>query len=96
MNNIEALFLAVLTWNSQRVKQWAVEVVGVDDDDAKLLMKEKIDGVALPDMTYEDFREYGVSGGASKKLFAAVKALFPERFLRGISPPPASSPDGMP
>lgn len=41
-------------------------------------------------MTYEKFREYGVSGGASTKLFAGVKALFPERFVPPVALAPAA------
>jgi len=80
-------YLAALAWTIARVQRWAIDEVGVDPKYADVFTKEEIDGVALADMTYEKFREYHISGGAATKLFAGVKALFPEVFLPR-SPPP--------
>jgi len=75
------------TWGMEQVEQWALEVVGLDEEDAKKLKVQKINGKSLATMTKEDFKSCGIPIGPSAELFEGVKALFPERFaLTGPAP----------
>ena len=63
----------VLSWGAEGVKQWA-KTVGLDDDDAGILAKQKIDGAALLDVVTEEklIKMYGMPGGPAGKLMNAV------------------------
>ena len=58
------------------MKDWAVTTVGLDDDDADILAKQKIDGAALLDVvTEEKLRADGMPRGPAGKLMNAVAAI---------------------
>jgi hypothetical protein len=63
-------------WVALRVKQWAM-TVGLDDDDAGILAKQKIDGTALLDVVTEEklIKMYDMPGGPAGKLMNAVAAI---------------------
>ena len=68
-----------LQWSVEDVAKWAVGTVHLDNHDAGLLKRHKIDGEALSTMNYEDFRECEIDIGPAKKLIKFMKKLFAER-----------------
>ena len=63
------------SWDAEGVKQWAM-TVGLDDDDAGILAKQKIDGAALLDVvTEEKLLKVGVPLGPAGKLMNTVAKI---------------------
>ena len=57
------------------VRQWAVVTVGIDDEDAKKLVDQEIDGEALLKVTKEDLMQVDIPGGPAIELMEAINAL---------------------
>ena len=57
------------------VLKWASESVGIDDEDAKKLVDQKINGEALLKVTEEKLRQVGIPLGPAIKLMEAINAL---------------------
>ena len=57
------------------VRKWASESVGIDDEDAKKLVDQKIDGEALLEVTEEKLERWHIPGGPAIKLMKAINAL---------------------
>eukprot|EP01124_Arcella_intermedia_P021038 TRINITY_DN2875_c0_g3_i2.p1 TRINITY_DN2875_c0_g3~~TRINITY_DN2875_c0_g3_i2.p1 ORF type:complete len:368 (-),score=47.11 TRINITY_DN2875_c0_g3_i2:2-1105(-) len=67
----------VLGWTIEDVVLWAIKVVNIDENQAQKLKEQQVDGVALLDMTYEKFRDFGILGGPATKLYSAVQKMKP-------------------
>ena len=58
------------------VRDWAAVSIGLDAEDADILVKQKIDGEALFKVTEEKLvKLYGMPGGPAGKLADAVAAI---------------------
>ena len=57
------------------VLKWASESVGIDDEDAKKLVDQEIDGEALLKVTKEDLMQVDIPIGPAIKLMKAIKVL---------------------
>ena len=64
----------VLSWGAEGVKQWA-KTVGLDDDDAGILAKQKIGGAALLLVTEEKLLKVGVPLGPALLLMNVVATI---------------------
>jgi hypothetical protein len=76
--------LSYAAWTVEEVRAWAREEVGLDEDDAGLLVKNKLDGVAVIKMAKQPQEKlqkalvkvpYSLSGGAAVKLADAISSL---------------------
>jgi hypothetical protein len=59
----------------EQVRDWAMSMCEFDAEDGAILMKEKINGIALLLMTEDKLEKYGLKGGPATKLMAKVNAL---------------------
>ena len=57
------------------VYNWALNTVGISQGNANVLLTEEITGDTLPDLTKEDLRAWGMSGGAAIKTIKAIQSL---------------------
>ena len=57
------------------VREWAEKTVGLDAEDADILVKQKIDGDQLLKVTEEKLMKIGVPLGPAGKLVDAVAAV---------------------
>ena len=57
------------------VKQWAMEVVGIDEEDADKLVRQKIDGRALHTLTEAKLERCGMPIGPAGLFMEAMEGL---------------------
>ena len=60
-------------WSVAQVRRWAVEEVGIDEEDADKLKQQKIDGRALHTMTEVKLERCGIPIGPSSLLMEAIE-----------------------
>ena len=65
----------LMGWSVEDVKQWAMEVVGIDAEDADKLAVQKIDGRHLLKMTEARLLSIGISLAAAVDLMEAIEGL---------------------
>ena len=77
-------------WTTEQVYQWAVEKVGIDEEDADKLLKQKIDGNRLTGLTEETLERWNLPGGTSSKLVTAAAMLWENITIHGVILAPAT------
>ena len=76
-------------WTTEQVYQWAVEKVGIDQEDAVKLKKHKLDGSMLTGLTEEKLERWGLPGGAAGNLVMAAALLWENITIHGVVLAPA-------
>lgn len=61
-------------WDTARVMEFAMSV-GLDEEDAKILSANKVNGKRLLNLTKDDLRSVGMSLGPASDLAAAIAEL---------------------
>ena len=65
----------VMSWDVSRVADYAKSDAGLDDDDAKILRDNKVNGKRLLNLTEDKLRADGMPRGPATKLAAAIAKL---------------------
>ena len=69
-------FSLVKNWNTETLIIFLRDLdINLDDDDFKILRKQKIDGQTFPDMTERKFMKDGIKRGPAMKLEKQAKIL---------------------
>jgi len=68
------------------VYDWAVKTAGLEEEDAAILKKQKIDGKSLFKLTEDKLLAYGMPGGPAIELMDALDAVRPVMSLPELGP----------
>ena len=69
-------FSLVKNWNTETLVIFLCDLnINLDEDDFKILRKQKIDGQIFPDMTKRKFMKNGIKRGPAMKLEKQAKIL---------------------
>ncbi len=75
-------FSLVENWDTKTLIIFLCDLdINLDEDDFKILRKQKIDGQTFPDMTEKKFMKDGIKRGPAMKLEKQAKILKSEREL---------------
>ena len=65
----------VSSWSTEQVYRWATDDVGIDEEDARLLLAQKINGETLLELSEDRLRSAGLPMGPAIKLSKAIQQL---------------------
>ena len=69
-------FTLVKNWDTETLINFLRDLnINLDEDDFKILRKQKIDGQTFPDMTEKKFMKDGIKRGPAMKLKKQAKIL---------------------